>query len=103
MERESAIEQKVVRDAKKLGIKYAIKLALRTESGWPDRLFLVPGGLPVFIEFKRQGQKPGPLQDFRLRELRKLGYRAEWADNYDTAMGYLVAAISSASRPEARD
>lgn len=97
---EKDIEKKVTNDARKLGITYAIKLELRTDAGWPDRLFLIPGGRPLFIEFKRQGEVPRPLQSYRLRELRDLGYDAVWADNYHDAMAHITRAMGAASRPE---
>lgn len=40
----------------------------------PDRIFYLPGGQPLIVEFKRPGEKPRPQQDERLSELRDLGY-----------------------------
>jgi len=61
-----------------------IKIKIRS---WPDRLFLIPGGRPFMIEFKR----PGPGNDAREdqknihRLLRKLGYEVEVHDKLEEA------------------
>jgi hypothetical protein len=47
-----------------------------TAKGLPDRLFLLPGGLPVFVEFKLGGAAVSPAQVFWLRRLRSLGFIA---------------------------
>lgn len=49
-------------------------LELRHDAGWPDVLFLVPGGRPLFMEFKRPGKDLEPLQAERKSDLEKLGY-----------------------------
>ena len=72
---ESSIERQAVEHAHRRGID-AIKLNLQGRRGWPDRLFLLPGGRPLFIEFKRTvKKKPDPLQARVHARLRKLGYR----------------------------
>lgn len=71
--KELVIETKVTNWAKKHGIP-SIKLELGHDAGWPDRMFLIPGGRPVFIEFKRKGEKPRKLQEHRHKTLRGLGY-----------------------------
>lgn len=49
--READLERKVVHfAATKLRI-HSIKLNGRGQTGWPDRLFLIPGN-PIFVEFK---------------------------------------------------
>lgn len=83
---ESEIETKVVDKAKKIFSVISFKLALKHDAGWPDRVFLIPGGVPFFIEFKRSGDDARPLQKFRHELLRKLGYDIELHDDYDTAM-----------------
>jgi hypothetical protein len=83
---ETTIETKVAEDAKhKLGV-LSFKLGLRYDAGWPDRVFLIPGGRPFFVEFKRSGDDARPLQEFRHELLRKLRYDVELHDDYDAAM-----------------
>lgn len=31
-------------------------------AGWPDRMFIAPNGRVFWIEFKRPGHKPTPIQ-----------------------------------------
>lgn len=51
---------------------YVIKLVLTNKNGIPDLLCL-KDGRALFIEVKRKGCKPRPLQDYRLEELRRFG------------------------------
>jgi hypothetical protein len=48
---------------------------------WPDRLFFIPGGRPLLIEFKKPGKVPTPKQAHRIKELRELGYDVEVCDS----------------------
>lgn len=73
---ETDIEEWVVDQAALLGVP-SLKLNLKGNRGWPDRIFLIPGGRPLFIEFKRPGEEPRKLQQQRHRILRKLGYDVE--------------------------
>lgn len=49
-------------------------------NGIPDRL-LIKDNLVVFLELKRPGEKPGPLQKALIRKLRRHGVLARWADD----------------------
>lgn len=68
---ESSVEKAATQGAEKLGVP-SLKLGLH---GWPDRLFLLPRGRPLFVEFKRDIASIVPLRQ-RLRQsgLRSLGY-----------------------------
>ncbi len=55
--------------------------------GWPDRLFILPGGVVVFIEFKRVGGKLTRLQGQIIRELKELGQRVFVCDDANDALG----------------
>src|ERR1700761_1630652 len=70
---ESYIEKKVVAYAKSKGIG-SLKLNVQGRRNEPDRIFFVPGGKPLLIEFKRQGMYPRPGQQKRIEELVDLGY-----------------------------
>jgi len=50
-------------------------------SGVPDRLCLFYGGRAVFVETKRHGEKPRPLQQRQMEKIRKLGFRVEVIDS----------------------
>ncbi|MEN6632618.1 MAG: VRR-NUC domain-containing protein, partial [Candidatus Polarisedimenticolia bacterium] len=68
--REASIERAACREARRLGIE---PLKMSFGKGWPDRLFLVPGGRPVFVEFKCVRGKTTPIQDLRIARLKELG------------------------------
>src|SRR5208283_1561851 len=90
---ETSVERRVARDALTLYGVVSFKLTLRHDAGWPDRLFLVPGGRPLFIEFKRPGEPPNPLQAHRIETLSGLGYDVEVRDDYDAALAAIAGRL----------
>lgn len=50
-------------------------------AGIPDRICLFPGGRIVFVELKRHGAHPRPLQIHLINKIRKLGFRVEVIDS----------------------
>lgn len=96
---ESTIEGVVANIAKKkLGV-HSIKLNVVGSRGWPDRLFLIPGGKPLFIEFKRPGGKTRKLQDHTHQIMRNLGYEVEVHDNKEDAIEAIRQKLASAQVP----
>lgn len=87
---ESIIEAGFVREMARRGI-HTLKLNLHGNRGWPDRLVLVPGGTPVFIEFKRPGKTAEPLQESRHRILQAAGYIVNVFDDLSVAVSYIDA------------
>lgn len=83
---ENPIEKRVVTEAMRLYGLRSIKLKLQYDAGWPDRMLLVPGGRPLFIEFKAAGKPRTELQTQRHADLVKWGYDVETHDKYDEAM-----------------
>jgi hypothetical protein len=77
-ETERQIEKKLGDAVKKRGGQ-SIKL-LSTTSGLPDRLCLLPGGRPIFIELKAPGKKATPKQAYIHDQLRALGFQVEVVD-----------------------
>ena len=76
-------ESKIQRDIRKYMIKQGfrvLKAIQLSESGWPDLMCMKGPGRVVWIEVKRPGEKPEPLQDHRLKELRKMGFIAFYAE-----------------------
>lgn len=94
---ERTIEAAVVRAAKAQGI-LVTKLNLQGSRGWPDRCFWLPNGRPLFIEFKRLGERPTPLQAHIHEQLRAAGYRVEVVDDTATGLDILRDAITYASK-----
>jgi hypothetical protein len=70
--RESTIEAYLRDEVRKLGGR-AIKITSQGSRGWPDRVVVFPGGCVEFIELKRPGGQPTPLQTKRWRQLVELG------------------------------
>ena len=69
---EKAIEQYLVRQVKAAG-GLCLKITSPSMDGIPDRLVLLPGNFPAFIELKAPGQKPRPLQKAAMAMLRRTG------------------------------
>ena len=91
---EKHIEREVVSRAKLRGIT-SIKLNTESGRGWPDRMFLIPGGRPLFIEFKRPGGRVSPRQTMIHDRLQKLGYDVEVHDDVDEAFRSIIINASN--------
>lgn len=73
---ERVAERKVCQWADAHGILHN-KLNLWGARGMPDRVFWLPGGCPLLMEFKRLDEDLRKLQQARMRRLLKLGYEVE--------------------------
>lgn len=80
--KESSIECRLVKEVEKLG-GICWKFVSPGVAGVPDRLVLLPGGQIVFVELKAPGQKARKLQEYRHKQLRKLGFRVEIIDSIE--------------------
>lgn len=79
---ERSIEGPVVNYAKKhLGKDSVVKLNGIGKRSHPDRMFLGPYGRALFIEFKRPGAQPTPLQLALHRQWLKLGHKVHVVDD----------------------
>ncbi len=86
---ESRIERAVCKRAlSEMGIDN-IKLAPAGKNGFPDRMFFIPGGRPLLIEFKKPGEDARPLQKGRARILGDLGYNVEICDDEEKALNLI--------------
>ncbi|MCC8038204.1 MAG: VRR-NUC domain-containing protein [Bacteroidales bacterium] len=72
---ESEIQRNIVRRYEREGY-IVVKITLCNKSGFPD-LMLLRDGVASFVEVKRPGQKPRPLQRYRMDELRKAGFAVQ--------------------------
>lgn len=79
---EKDLEKNLVRKIENLGGQ-ALKFN-STKSGMPDRIILLPGGCFLFVEMKRPGEKPRPLQEKRIREIEHLGFQVEVIDSLES-------------------
>ena len=94
--RESRVEGAVVKWARGRGA-IALKLNLIGSTGWPDRLFLAPGGRLAFVEFKRPDQPAvgERNQPARIGLLQRFGFNVGIFNNVDEAIAFLEAALFS--------
>lgn len=58
---------------KKKGL--CLKFTSPSMRGIPDRIILLPKGKVGFVEVKRPGQRPRPIQVKRIKQLRELGFK----------------------------
>ena len=72
--REKTLERKLAEAVKAMG-GIAPKFVSPGFAGMPDRLVLLPDGKCGFVEVKRRGEKPRPLQEARHGMLRWLGFK----------------------------
>lgn len=72
---ESVVQSRIVKRYEAQGW-FVVKLVLTSKPGIPDLLCL-KDGKAVFIEVKRPGKKPRPLQDYRINELRGMGFEVQ--------------------------
>lgn len=77
---EKEIEKALVKQVQVLD-GWCLKLTSPSAAGLPDRLLLMPHGRVVFVEVKRPGQKPRPLQVKRFKRLRDLGFKVYVLDD----------------------
>jgi len=77
---EKQIESKVCEYAKSRGwLTY--KFTSPSRAAVPDRLLISPSGEVVFVEFKREGQKPTPAQEREHQRLREQNVPVFVVDN----------------------
>lgn len=69
---EKSLERQLVKRVKEMG-GLCLKFASATETGYPDRLVLLPGGMACWVEVKSSGQVPTRFQEIRHDELRRRG------------------------------
>lgn len=92
--KEKTIEQKLVKAIKAMG-GIAPKFVSPGFDGMPDRLVLLPDGIIAFVEVKRHGEKPRPLQETRHGLLRRLGFKVYILDDA-AQIGEILSEIQSA-------
>lgn len=71
------------------------KLKIQGSAGYPDRIFWLPGGKPLLIEFKMPGEKPRPIQLEIHKKLKKLGYNVQVHDNEIDAFQAVIDAVDT--------
>lgn len=82
---ESKIEKRLKKEIEKIGGK-ALKFISPGVTGMPDRIVLLPLGKIIFIELKAPGEKPSPIQEYRAKQYRKLGFDVRCIDSTEAVM-----------------
>ena len=80
-----------MRRAKSMGM-LSYKFASPSKRAVPDRIFIaktIYGASVGWLEIKRPGEYPTPLQERELRIMRKQGCLVAWTDNLDDATHFL--------------
>lgn len=77
---EKYLESRLVKKVSDMG-SIALKFTSSTLAGFPDRLVLLKDGISLWVELKSKGEKPTKLQQYRIKQLKKLGHRVEVIDN----------------------
>ena len=83
---ESSIEHDTWTKAEAYWSVVSSKLVTPGQTGWPDRIFWLPGGKPLLIEFKQAGEEAEVLQKHRHKVLRDLGYDVHVCDSVQSAL-----------------
>lgn len=78
---ESQLQSKMIKLAEASGW-YVLKLLSTNKPGIPD-LYMYRDGRTVFVEVKREGGKPRPLQQYRIKELNEIGVEAMACDSIE--------------------
>lgn len=76
---ESKIQRSLIKKYESEGYM-VVKLILTNKPGIPD-LMLLKDGKVKFVEVKRPKENPRPLQEYRIRELKTLGFDVVIAGN----------------------
>ena len=77
---EKQIERKLYDEVKKID---GMCLKQTGMAGIPDRLVLLPDGKCAFVELKAPGEKPRKLQQIRMKQLKKLGFKCYVIDGVE--------------------
>ena len=94
---EANIERRAcTRALRELGVR-SLKLNVRGQTGWPDRLFMIPGGRPLFIEFKRPGGELSARQQYMIKMIKHRGYEVQVHDTIDGAFQAILEALKRGS------
>ncbi|MBU3155164.1 VRR-NUC domain-containing protein [Clostridium estertheticum] len=80
--RETRIEKRLIKEIEKIGGK-ALKFVSPGVTGVPDRIVLLPHGKMIFVELKAPGKKESPMQRYRAKEYRNLGFDVRCIDSVE--------------------
>lgn len=93
--KESAIEKDACEYAESLGVWQA-KFKSQNNRGVPDRIFIAPGNIAFFIEFKAPGKKARWLQSEVAKDMMKNGAHVIFCDNLEEAKRVIDRMVETA-------
>jgi hypothetical protein len=79
-------------DERKIKLEY---VKFTGSMGWPDRIVLWQGGHLIWIEWKRKGEKPRPLQAHIHQLLRSMGHDVRVYDDWHVALSEVQAEVAA--------
>ena len=71
----------------------SIKLVMVNDAGWPDRLYVLPGGRVVWVEYKKPGERPTAIQDERHDLLTAFGHTVATYESVEEAVAGVAQAL----------
>ncbi len=74
--KESVVQAKRIKELEAQGY-YVIKLKLTNKNGIPDLLAIQPNSNVIFSEIKTETGTVSKLQEFRMKELERYGFKTE--------------------------
>lgn len=77
---------------------FSLHLHSAENTGYPDRLYFVPGGRPLFIEHKRGDAQPTERQLLIHARLRHAGYEVQVHNSRAAALAAVAAAVKKAKK-----
>ena len=99
----ASVENPVVKYADRLGVPI-LKVNPLWAAGWPDRVFFVPGGKPLIIEFKRgEDSKLRKKQKEIIGKLEKLGYEVHTVNTVEEGKALVRSRLEAFGIHAARD
>ena len=96
--REKDTEAWIRKEVEKLGGVF-LKFTSPGNDGVPDRIAIFPDSRLVFVELKKHGAKPRPLQIRQIEKIRKLGFRVEVIDS-EQGIQELIGSIGAKNKKE---
>lgn len=66
-------------------------------AGFPDRVILLPRARIAFVEVKRPGSRPRPLQESRIQALQRFGFVATWVGSHESVERLLEGLLAPAA------
>lgn len=87
---EKLLERKVVHAVEAV-CGQALKFSSAYDTGYPDRLVLLPLGKALWVEVKSTGKKLKPKQQIRKRQLEAIGFKVYVVDDEKSLNAFLDA------------